>query len=229
MVRVLGIAGSPRRGGNTDLLLEEFMKGAASQGAETKTIELRRMKFETCRHCDGCLKTGQCVIKDDMETIRPIIADADLFIISTPVYVDGMTGPLKTFLDRLIPMIMGRVELRDGHMRHLVREGVKRGQLMLVSVSGFAELDNFDPLVIHVKAASKNLGRDYVGEILVPSGWFISYSSDALEGASNIISSAATSMVNDGKVPSEVSEQLSALVSIDEVMNAMNSYYNQFE
>ncbi len=78
------------------------------------------------------------------------------------------------------------------------------------------------------RAVSKNLGRQYAGEILVPSGWFIGYSNDALEEASNIISSAA-SLINDGKVPSEVSEKLSALVSRDEVVNAMNCYYDQFE
>ena len=164
-----------------------------------------------------------------MSKMLPSVAKADILVLASPVYVDGVTGLMKNFMDRLIPLIKGGVELRNNHMRHVLRENVKRGKLVLLSASGFAELDNFYPLVVHLKAASMNLGRQYAGEILVPSGWFISYSSDALEEVSNIISSAATSMVNDGKVPSEVSEQLSALVSRDEVMNAMNSYYNQFE
>ena len=58
-MKVLGIAGSPRRGGNTDLLLGEVMRGAASRGAEVKTIVLNALKITPCQHCDGCLETGR--------------------------------------------------------------------------------------------------------------------------------------------------------------------------
>lgn len=102
-----------------------------------------------------------------------------------------------------------------------VRQGVRMLKKMLPMI-GLG-------LIMCARAVSKNLGRQYAGENLVPSGWFIGYSNDALEEASNIISSAAASLINDGKVPSEVSEKLSALVSRDEVVNAMNCYYNQFE
>jgi hypothetical protein len=164
-----------------------------------------------------------------MVKMLPRVAKADILVLASPVYVDGVTGLMKNFMDRLIPLIKGSVELRKNHMRHVLRKNVKRGKLVLLSASGFVELDNFYPLLVHLKAASKNLGRQYAGEILVPSGWFIGYLKDGEERASNIISSAAASLINKGKVPSEVSEQLSALVSRDEVMNAMNSYYSQFE
>ena len=59
-MKVLGIAGSARRDGNTDRLLAEVMKGVASRGAEVKTVILKDLDLETCRHCDGCLKTGRC-------------------------------------------------------------------------------------------------------------------------------------------------------------------------
>ncbi len=65
-MRVLGIAGSPRRGGNTDILLAEVLKGAASERAEVKTIVLSELKIAPCEHCDACLVTGECNTKYDM-------------------------------------------------------------------------------------------------------------------------------------------------------------------
>ncbi|GAJ23063.1 unnamed protein product, partial [marine sediment metagenome] len=59
-MKVLGIAGSPRRGGNTDLLLAEVMRGAASRGAEVKTIILNDLEISPCQHCDACLEAGRC-------------------------------------------------------------------------------------------------------------------------------------------------------------------------
>ncbi|NIU82882.1 MAG: flavodoxin family protein [Candidatus Thorarchaeota archaeon] len=231
-MKTLIVNGSPHgeRGVHNSLIgiLEKGLKKARS---DVETISLSKIKVNSCLGCFSCWtrSPGECVHKDDMSKMLPKVTKADILVLASPVYVDGVTGLMKNFMDRLIPLIKGGVELRNNHMRHVLRENVKRGKLVLLSASGFAELDNFYPLVVHLKAASKNLGRQYAGEILVPSGWFISYSNDALEEASNIISSAAAIMVNDGKVPSEVSEQLSALVSRDEVMNAMNSYYNQFE
>ena len=67
-MKILGIAGSPRRNGNTDLLLAEFLKGAASKGAEVKTIYLNDLKITPCQHCDSCFKAGKCKIQDDMQT-----------------------------------------------------------------------------------------------------------------------------------------------------------------
>ena len=58
-MKILGIAGSPRRNGNTDLLLAELLKGAAGKGAEIKTIYLNNLKMVGCQHCDACLKEGK--------------------------------------------------------------------------------------------------------------------------------------------------------------------------
>ena len=68
-MKILGIAGSPRRDGNTDLLLAEFMKGTVSKGAEVKTIYLEKFKISPCQHCDSCFKEGKCKIQDDMQQI----------------------------------------------------------------------------------------------------------------------------------------------------------------
>ena len=98
-MKVLGISGSPRKGGNTDTLLAEMLRGAADEGAETKTIHLNNMKFVTCQHCDGCLKEGNCVIQDEMQDIYPEFEQADVIILATPIQFMGITAPMKAMID----------------------------------------------------------------------------------------------------------------------------------
>jgi multimeric flavodoxin WrbA len=105
-----------------------------------------------------------------MGKLLPEIAAADVLILATPVYVDGMAGPLKNLLDRMIPIGQPAIELREGHSRHPDRVGLRNGKLVLVSNCGFWELDNFEPLLAHVRAISKNLGRVFAGALLRPHG-----------------------------------------------------------
>jgi multimeric flavodoxin WrbA len=144
-------------------------------GAEVDLLYSKGLELGDCRGCFNCWSTtpGKCIQDDEMATILPRIADADLVVLATPVYVDGMTGSLKTLLDRTLPNLHGAFELREDHCRHALREGVKAGKIALVSVSGFTEMDNFDPLIAHVKAISKNMNREYVGALLRPYAWII--------------------------------------------------------
>ncbi len=70
-MKVLGIYGSPRQGGNSDLLLDKVLEGAGSAGAEIQKIYVREMKISGCQECGGCDKTGECVIPDEMHKIYP--------------------------------------------------------------------------------------------------------------------------------------------------------------
>lgn len=99
-LRVLGIAASPRKGGNTDLLLAEALKGAASTGAEVTTLNLCDLHIAPCRHCDGCLKTGKCVIDDDMQVVRRKLRDLDRLIFASPIFFMGITAQGKAMIDR---------------------------------------------------------------------------------------------------------------------------------
>ena len=98
------------------------------------------------------------------------LARADIWVLAAPFYVDGITGPLKNLLDRIVPMAEPIFELRDGHCRHPGRKGTVGGKLVLVSNCGFWEMDNFDPLLVHMKAICKNVGREFAGALLRPHG-----------------------------------------------------------
>ena len=99
-MKVLGIAGSARRGGNTDLLLAEVMKGAASKGAEVKTIILNDLEISPCQHCDACLEAGNCRIQDDMQTVYRELEATDRIVLASPIQFMGVTAQAKAMIDR---------------------------------------------------------------------------------------------------------------------------------
>ncbi len=172
-MKVLAINSSPRgKKGNTQVILTPFLEGAKEAGADVETVFTRDLDIKPCRGEFICwLKTpGECFYKDDMKEILPKIHDADILVFATPVYCDGVTGPLKTLMDRFIPLVTPHFELRDDHCRHGFRGETKNRQLVLVSNCGFWELDNFDPLIVHMKAYCKNASMQFAGALVRPHG-----------------------------------------------------------
>ncbi len=99
-MKVLGIAGSPRKGGNTDILLGEAMKGAGDSGAETEVIYLRDYKISPCLGCHECDKEGICILKDDMQEIYGKLVQADRIIFTSPIYFYSVSSYAKLMIDR---------------------------------------------------------------------------------------------------------------------------------
>ena len=98
--RVLGIIGSPRRGGNTETLVDEVLRGAEDAGALTEKVILSELDIAPCRACDACGKTGKCVQQDDMPALLEKMQHSQVWVLGTPVYWWGPTAQFKTFLDR---------------------------------------------------------------------------------------------------------------------------------
>ena len=98
--RVLGIVGSPRRGGNTDLLVDEVLRGAEEAGALTEKVNLSTLDIGPCRGCDACGKIGRCVQKDDLPLLLTQMEQSQVWVLGTPVYYWGPTAQFKAFVDR---------------------------------------------------------------------------------------------------------------------------------
>jgi multimeric flavodoxin WrbA len=98
--RVIGIVGSPRRNGNTELIVNSIIEGAKEAGAIPQKIILKDLKIAPCRACNSCTKTGSCVHQDDMDNLLTQMFDSDVWILGTPVYWWGPTAQFKAFLDR---------------------------------------------------------------------------------------------------------------------------------
>ena len=105
---ILGIYGSPRKGGNTDLMLNAFLEGATAAGAQTERIYVRDLQIEGCLACGACDKTGACVQKDEMARVYPILQAASHIVVASPIYFYGVTGQLKLLIDRSQAVYMKR-------------------------------------------------------------------------------------------------------------------------
>ncbi len=97
---VLGIVCSPRKGGNTEILVREALTGASESGAETELLALMGKEIKPCDACCACQKTGKCHIQDDMQPIYEKMLHADGIIIGTPVYFYTVSAQAKIILDR---------------------------------------------------------------------------------------------------------------------------------
>jgi len=98
--QILGIVGSPRRNGNTEVLVDEVLKGAEQAGAQIEKVILNELDINPCQACNSCYKTGQCSHDDDMTELFNKMEKADGWILGTPVYWFGPTAQFKAFLDR---------------------------------------------------------------------------------------------------------------------------------
>ncbi|HMK53447.1 MAG TPA: flavodoxin family protein [Methanobacteriaceae archaeon] len=100
-MKVLGLIGSPRKGSNTEILIEEALRGAKEANAETKSYNLSEMNIAPCKACMKCRNAGECATNDDMQIIYEEIKKTDSFILASPVYMWQMSAQAKIFTDRL--------------------------------------------------------------------------------------------------------------------------------
>ncbi len=161
-MKVLGILGSPRRGGNTDILLEEALRGAEEGGAEVDRIYVTEYSITPCKECHGCDQTGQCVILDDMGKIYPKLLEADLIILASPIFFYGVTAWAKALIDRSQAFWARKYLLKDPS---LGKDGKKRKGLF-ISVGATKGQRVFEGAILTTKYFFDVLNAEYAGELL---------------------------------------------------------------
>jgi multimeric flavodoxin WrbA len=97
---VLGIVGSPRRGGNTEVMVDEVLAGAEEAGAHVEKVILAELAIAPCRACDTCAETGACAQHDDMQPLAEKMQRSEVWVLGTPVYWWGPSAQFKAFMDR---------------------------------------------------------------------------------------------------------------------------------
>ena len=100
MKTLLAIASSPRRGGNSDLLLKEFCRAAEEAGWKVELLRINDLNFRPCQACDACAKDGYCILKDDMQEVYPRLLESDALVVASPVTFASLNAQLKMFIDR---------------------------------------------------------------------------------------------------------------------------------
>jgi multimeric flavodoxin WrbA len=115
MIKVLGIIGSPRKDGNTDIMVTEALKTASENGAETEKTYLSDLDLKPCDGCKTCFETGECHICDDLMTIYRQVKSADGLILGCPVYFHHVTAQMKLFIDRAgyLNLARGRTDFKN--------------------------------------------------------------------------------------------------------------------
>jgi multimeric flavodoxin WrbA len=152
-MNILILSGSPRKGGNTDLLVEAFVKGA-SQKNHVEVVSVRDYKVSPCMGCNACFmsKDKTCMQKDDMALIYEKMAHANMLVIASPVYFYGLSAQLKAVIDRF------HNPIRDSFR-------IKKTALLLVGAATLPEL--FDSILAQYQLCLNFFKLEDVGHVLV--------------------------------------------------------------
>ena len=145
--KVLILSASPRKGGNSDILCDQFAKGAEEAGHQVEKIRVQEKKISPCLACYGCRGTGVCVQKDDMDAIYPHYKDADLVVLASPMYYWSLSGQLKCAFDRLFAV----AELSPSYANPV------KDCVLLMAAEGDTE-SNFEPVRHYYHALLERLG-----------------------------------------------------------------------
>jgi hypothetical protein len=145
-MKLLVFNGSPRKSnGTTDVLLEAFIEGARSSGADVEKHHVVDLNINGCRGCFNCwwVTPGKCVQRDDMDKLLPAIADADVMLLGTPIYGRNVTHYLQKLLERTFVFSLPEMVAREGETSHPARIS-KFPRLVLAATCGFPDTSNFD-------------------------------------------------------------------------------------
>jgi len=193
-MKILGIMGSPRILGNTDILLNQALKGAMEQGAEIEKLIVDKLKIEPCREYYGCRKNGNCIIEDDMESIYASLIQSDRVIVASPIFFYGLTSQLKALIDRCQALWCRKYILKQeipGPIRYgsFIGVGATRGDKL------------FTGSILTIKYFFEVIGAKYFSELLirgVDNKGEIKKQKDALDRAFILGRELVNAQINEG-------------------------------
>lgn len=139
--KIVAVYGSPRRKGNTDLLLNKFVEGAIeSEGPSRNNVIVKKimaseLDISSCRGCGNCSRTGECIIDDDMQQVYKELIEADFLAVASPVFFTTVSGYLKALIDRCQRFW----SLKYEHKRKIVTKK-RRGIFISTAGSGFSDI-----------------------------------------------------------------------------------------
>ena len=159
-MKILGIMGSPRIKGNTDVLLDQALEGARSQGAEVEKIIIDKLNIAPCREYYGCARDGNCVIRDAMDEVYPKLLSADGVIIASPMFFYGLSAQAKALIDRC-QALWARKHILKQNLSGSGRKGA------FIAVGATKGKNLFNGSILTVKYFFEAIGVDYRHELLV--------------------------------------------------------------
>lgn len=225
--------GSPKGAkGNTQVMVDAFSKGVQSAGTEIETIFLCEKKYSGCTGCLSCwLKTpGKCIFDDDMPELLEKFKSSDMAVFATPLYVDNVTGLMKNFMDRFMPLGDPHFELdENGETRHVT--DVKSPKIGVISNCGFPEQSHFQVLRLLFKRLARNFHSEVAFEIYRGGGAILSEAPGLLKllimKYTSLVKQAGKEVAQNGKISTELQEKLEKpLISASQYIAAGNKLFD---
>ncbi len=161
--RVLAVMGSPRKGGNCDVLVDEVLRGAVEAGATTQKVMLDRCTIGPCHACNACAESGKCYQRDDMDDLIDRMKQADVWVLATPVYWWGPTAQFKLFLDRWYAPWHGEES----------RKLFKNKRVIVIVTLGDSNPDTAEPTLQMLRRAFAYIGLELADTIVAPGVYAI--------------------------------------------------------
>jgi multimeric flavodoxin WrbA len=230
-MKVLAIHGSPRpEKSNTGMILQEFLKGAGSAGAEVETIYLKEKKINSCTGCNTCwIKTpGVCIFNDDMTDLIFKVQECDILVYVTPLYNYNMTSLLKAFQERLHPLIDPHLVKRGELYRH-PRRYEKPRYMVLISTCGLPEVCHFDGLRQIFRQIESSNQIALIGELLMPAADLLRKANLRKKFNVNLQASyrAGIEVVREQKVSREIENEIQrSPLTPDEMADMANRWWD---
>ncbi len=151
-MKILALIGSPRKEGNTDLLVDQILRGSKTKGHTTEKLYLYDYTISLCTDCRNCKKGDyECCINDEMQKIYPKMENADLIIFGTPMYWYGPTAKMKMLMDRMRPFVA------NGRLKN------KKAVVVVPSAEGPKACG---PMIEIFRLSFEYLGMEFVGKVL---------------------------------------------------------------
>jgi multimeric flavodoxin WrbA len=223
-MNVVVINGSPYlRRGNTAIIFNAFLNGVRENGGKVEIINLNKLTIHPCRGDLSCwfrIK-NKCIQNDDMTDLLCKIKNADLIVFSTPVYCDGVPGQLKVLMNRMVVLGNPFLELVDNHTRHPFPPDYKKQRFVIIASCGLWEIDNFNPMLIHLKAFCKNVGFSFSGALLRPHAFALrNHDINEILHAAKI---AGQEIIQNDKISSQTEDAISkTIIPREEYMENVN-------
>lgn len=165
-MKVLGIYGSPRKNGNSDLLLNRALEGARDAGAETAAVYCRSLSMSGCIECGGCDETGVCVVKDDMTEVYPLLEEAEIIFLASPIFFYSVTAQAKALIDRSQAM-WNRRRLKEASGKE---RSLEKGTGYLIAVGATKGKNLFQSVELVARYFFDALDMEYGEGLLVRAG-----------------------------------------------------------
>ncbi|AKI97476.1 flavodoxin family protein [Kosmotoga pacifica] len=230
-MKIVAINGSPRmEKGYTAMLLTAFLQGTMNAGADVELFYASRLNVKPCScgqmYC-WYVKPGECVIKDDMEMLHSKLAEAEIMVLATPVYIP-LPGDMQNVINRLCPLMVPALEFRSGRTRARFRKHVNVRKIVLVATGGWWEKENLTTVVRIAEELAEDVSVEFAGAVLRPHVHVMKKDGKLTKDGQAIldeVKKAGYELIKEGKIESDTLKAISRpLISEEELRKLYNNY-----